>query len=266
MESRPPLRFTADLLTQPRHRPWDVVTKLRHFAILTYTLDPDRLLPHLHPRFEPDCIHLPDGRSHALLSVVPFHDVAFHFVGCPLLRWSFGQTNYRAYIRDRITGERAVWFFGTTLDSAAVLIPRYLWKLPWHAGRIAFDCRIDPHTRTYTHYHMLTASRWAPARLDLTDTGNPVTELPGFDDVETGLVLLTHPLQGFYYRRDGALGNYTIWHDQLTPTVAQCQTAQFPLLDRLGLVPLAAQAHPHSVLLQPETTFSIYLPPKAVDL
>lgn len=264
MTPRRRLRFTADLLTQPRHRLWDVVTTLRHFAIVTYTLDPDRLLPHLHPRFEPDCIQLSDGRQQALLSVVPFHDEAFHFVGCPLVHWSFGQTNYRAYVRDRSTGERAVWFFGTTLDSASVLIPRYLWKLPWHAGRISFDCHIDPQTQRYTRYRMVTQSRWAPAVLELTDSGTPATALSGFDDLETALVVLTHPLKGFYYRRDGALGSYTIWHDQLTPTIAQCNDAQFPLLDRLGLVPLAAQREPHSVLLQSETRFSIYLPPRRV--
>ncbi|HEY0602343.1 MAG TPA: DUF2071 domain-containing protein [Herpetosiphonaceae bacterium] len=264
MTPRQRLRFNADLLTQPRHRPWDVVTTLRHFAIVTYTLDPERLVPHLHPRFEPDCIQLPDGQQRALLSVVPFHDEAFHFVGAPLIRWSFGQTNYRAYVRDRVTGDRAVWFFGTTLDSASVLIPRYLWKLPWHAGRISFDCHIDPQTQRYTQYRMETRSRWAPAMLDLADSGAPVTALSGFDDLETALVVLTHPLKGYYYRRDGALGSYTIWHDQLNPTIAQCNDAQFPLLDRLGLVPPADQRAPHSVLLQSETRFSIYLPPRQV--
>lgn len=264
MQPRHPLRFTADLLTEPRHRAWDVVTTLRHFAIVTYALDPDRLIPHLHPRFEPDCVALANGQQQALLSVVPFHDEAFHFVGMPLLRWSFGQTNYRAYVRDRSTGERAVWFFGTTLDSTTVLIPRYLWKLPWHLGRITFDCELDPHTRRYTRYRMATRSRWAPAMLDLSDSGTPVTTLSGFDDAETGLVVLTHPLQGYYYRRDGTLGSYTIWHDRLTPTLAHCNSAQFPLLDRLGLVPLAEHATPHSVLLQAETRFSIYLPPKRV--
>ncbi|HEX6292397.1 MAG TPA: DUF2071 domain-containing protein [Herpetosiphonaceae bacterium] len=266
MNTNDQLRFTPDLLARPTHGPLDVVTRLRHFAILTYTVEPQALARQLHPRFEPDCIRLADGRERALVSVVPFQDEDFHFVGLPLLRFCFGQTNYRAYVRDRLTGERAVWFFGTALDSASVLIPRYLWKLPWHRGRIRFDCRFDASRGAYAAYRMQTESAWAPADLEVEDTGERITTLDGFDDLERGMVLLTHPLRGFFYRRDGALGSYSIWHDRLAPTRGRCRHARFPLLDRLGLVSLADQVYPHSVLLQQETEFSIYLPPRKVRL
>jgi hypothetical protein len=259
------LRFTPELLTRPRHKPLDVVTKLKHFAIVTYTVNPQALQAQLHPRFVPDTIRLPDGSEQALVSVVPFQDEDFHFVALPLLQFAFGQTNYRAYVRDRVTGQRAVWFFGTTLDSASVLIPRHLWKLPWHRGRIRFDCHFDSNKQAYRTYRMWTRSDWAPAELEVEDTGAPITMLSGFEDLEQGMVLLTHPLRGFFYRRDGALGSYTIWHDRLVPTYGSCKRARFPLLDRLGLVPLADHDRPHSILLQHETEFSIYLPPSKVD-
>jgi hypothetical protein len=264
MQAHENLRYTPELLARPRHRALDVVTKLRHFAIVSYAVEPAALRRQLHQRFDPDCVTLEDGREAALISVVPFLDVDFHFAALPWPRWTFGQTNYRAYVRDRATGERAVWFFGTTLDSASVLIPRYLWRLPWHRGRIRFACELDAATGTYRRYAMRTEGGWAPVTLELEDTGLAVDALPGFADLETGMVLLTHPLRGYFHRRDGRLGSYSIWHDRLRPTVARCLRAEFPLLEQLGLVSPEEQARPHSVLLQPETEFSIYLPPRPV--
>ena len=176
------------------------------------------------------------------------------------LRFAFGQTNYRAYVLDRETGKPGVWFFGTTLASATVAVPRYLWKLPWHPGRMRFDCEWE--AGRYTRYAMQTRSAWAAVELELEDTGQPVTCLDGFPDLETGMVILTHPLAGFYYRRDNTLGSYHIWHDRLTPTRAQIVRAGFDLLDRLGLVPFAAQDQPHSVMMQRSAEFTIYLPPR----
>src|SRR5512134_2369259 len=92
----------------------DAITTLRHFAIVTYALPPERLRPLVDRRFELDCIDVDGGRK-ALLSVVPFEDQDFRAAAFPSPRWRFGQTNYRVYVRDRTTGERAVWFLGTTL-------------------------------------------------------------------------------------------------------------------------------------------------------
>jgi len=166
---------------------------------------------------------------------------------------------------DTETGQRAVWFFGTCLDSSSVIIPRYLWQLPWHYGRIRFDCDYDSNSQRYSRYRMTTASAWAPVELELKDGGEPVRELRGCDDFEAALVILTHPLLGTFYRRDGALGSYRIWHDRLQLQTASCLTARIGLFDRLGLVPFAEQLQPHSVLVQPRTEFTIYLPPRRLS-
>lgn len=256
------LRFAEALAPRRALRPGDVLTDLGHFAIVSYTVDPQRLQRLIHPRFAPDCIVDGTGRPRALVSVVPFEDQDFHFAGAPWLRLRFGQTNYRAYVTDRLTGRRLVWFFGTTLDSWSVAVPRWIWRLPWHRGRIRFSCRWDVAGRRYQTYRMRTRSAWAPAALELADTGRPPERLDGFDDLEHALVLLTHPLQGCFYRRDGRLGTYQVWHARLTPSQGRCVFAAFPLLERLGLLSLAEQQRPHSVLIQPLTTFAIYLPPR----
>ena len=258
------LQFTKDLLTRPELSGIDAVTTLRHFAIISYAIEPERLLPHLHPRFEPELITDERGHSKALISVVPFLDVDFRYANCPWPKFSFGQTNYRIYVRDNETGEHAVWFLGTTLDSWTVKIPHYLWKLPWHPGRMRFDCCYSDSMQRYLKYRMQTSNGWAPVRVSLSDTGQPIDSLIGFPTLEAGLVVLTHPLRGYYYRLDGKMGSYKIWHDRLKLTQGSCLEADFTLLDRLDLVPRNQQLQTHSVLLQYETEFTIYLPPSVV--
>jgi hypothetical protein len=251
-----------DLPPKPPVSGFDVETTLLNFAIVTYTVDPAALRPHIHPRFDLDTIAIP-GQSHkALISVVPFIDVDFHFVRLPWFKWHFGQTNYRAYVRDTQTGEHGVWFFGTALDSWTNAVPRYAWQLPWQRTRIAFDCAYDAVAARFERYRMSAEGAWASAELHLTDSGQAPKQLPGFDSLADGLLRLTHPLRGFYYRRDGTLGSYEIWHDQLRPNAGSADRAYFPLLDRLGLVPAHDLSTIHSVLLQHITQFTVYLPPQ----
>ncbi len=259
------LRFTPRLLSKPVPRGLAVETTLQHFAIVTYWVDPSNLRKHLHPRFEPVCLTV-DGRPRqALVSVVTFLDRDFRFVACPWIKGSFGQTNYRAYVQDTHTGEQAAWFFGTCLDSASVAVPRHLWKLPWHRARMAFDCRYDEVAARYSTFNVRTRSRWAPAQLGIEDSGKPPGQLAGVSNLEAGLVLLTHPMRGYFFRQDGALGSYTIWHDRTKPTVGQIQEAAYPLLQKLGLVGTGNLGDIHSVLLQPRIDFTIYLPPSKVN-
>jgi hypothetical protein len=257
-----PLRFSELRQTRPPLSRRDAIATLKHFAIISYSVDAERVRPHVHPRFNIDTfVVAPSGRK-ALVSMVPFEDQDFHFVHTRRLKFRFGQTNYRTYVIDRETGERAVWFFGTTLDSWTVVLPRYWWRMPWHRGRIRFDCEYDSAAGRYTRYRMKTRSDWAPVEIELEDSGQPLCELAGIPDFEAGLVTLTHPLLGVYYRRDGRLGSYRIWHDRLGCTAGRVKRAKIGLVDRLGIVPYSEQHTPHSVLIQHETEFAIYLPPE----
>jgi hypothetical protein len=97
--------------------------------------------------------------------------------------------------------------------------------------------------------------------LELEDTGQPCDCLHGFPDLETGWIILTHPLVGVFYRRDGRLGTYSIWHDRLRCTTGRVVTARIGLFDRLGICSYDEQREPYSVLLQHQTEFTVYLPP-----
>ncbi|MEN9361828.1 MAG: hypothetical protein RL095_3363 [Verrucomicrobiota bacterium] len=257
-----PERFTEERLRAPALSMSDVAAQLRHFVLLTYAVDPERVRPYVDESFDLDCYLDAAGRRKVWVSAVPFEDQDFHFHGLPWWRFRFGQTNYRTYVIERRSGRRCVWFFGTVLDSWTRLIPRHFWKLPWHSGRIQFDTDFDETSGRYRRYRMNCQGEWAAAELELEDLGEEISSIDGFDDLESSLVILTHPLTGFYRRRDGLLGSYSIWHPRLAMNRCRLVSARFELLHRLGLVNFEEQKQVHSLLIQRECLFHIHLPPR----
>jgi hypothetical protein len=258
------LKLNDFLQPRPSPKGIDVLCKLQHFAIITYAVDPARFDGLIPERFKLDTLQI-GGEEKALISIVPFIDVDFTSAVFPFPNFTMGQTNYRIYIIDTETNERCVWFLGTTLDSWTLAVPRLCWNLPWYSGDVQFDCDFDESQQIYRRYKMTTEASWGPAKVELTQTKGLGIELPGFPDTETGLVYLTHPLAGFYHRRDGKLGTYRVWHKQLHVSSAQLVYASFGLLSRLGLVTQEEQQVAHSVLIDPINEFTIYLPPKVLD-
>jgi uncharacterized protein YqjF (DUF2071 family) len=101
---------------RPRVRRLDATTWLEHFAIVTFAADASRLAAVLPSVLQPEVRRLDDGSDRGFVSAVSFRDVDFRLAIAPRIRASFFQTNYRAYVRGP-DGRRAVFFFGTTLDS-----------------------------------------------------------------------------------------------------------------------------------------------------
>ena len=251
------------LIERPCPKGLDVLCGLKNFAIITYAVPVSRFEGIFPDRFKLDTIDL-DGETRGLISVVPFIDVDFTSAVFPFPNFTMGQTNYRIYIIDKETKERCVWFLGTTLDSWTLAVPRFLWNLPWHSGKVSFDCRFDESSRLYDKYKMETKSNWAEASVELEQSKEDILRFPGFPDVESALVYLTHPLAGFYYRRDGKLGTYRVWHKELQVKPATLKAASFALLSKLEIVKESEQQNPYSVLIEPINEFTIYLPPTVI--
>lgn len=258
-----PLKFQDFLHPRPKPRGLDVQCKLQHFALITYAIDPIRFKDIIPVRFKLDTIQY-QGKEQALMSVVPFVDVDFTSAVYPFPNFTMGQTNYRVYVVDQETQERCVWFIGTTLDSWTLIVPRHLWQLPWHPASFEFDCQQD-NAGLYTQYKMQTQSAWASSALHLTQSGSDDWNYAGFPNLESYQVFLTHPLAGFYHRRDGKLGTYRVWHERLQPKPAQLLHAKFELLARMKLVSFEDQLQPYSVLIEPVNEFTIYLPPTVIE-
>ena len=251
--------MNANLYPPPKQpRFIDVTTELRDFALVTYAVAPAALANHLPPGFEPEVFALADGTKTAFISAALFHDFGFRPAIASWPKFSFAQTNYRAYIRRG--EERCVWFFGTALHTPLVVIPRYAWKLPWHYA----DIRINSswQENTCLQYNYTASGKWGNAQVQMLSTDEPMGRLDGFVDEEQTRLVLTHPLTGYYKRTDGRLGTYHIWHDRLVMHRASVQSARFEVFEQLDLI--AKDSIPHSALLQRSTEFIIYLPPSLV--
>jgi hypothetical protein len=250
--------WAAGVLATPRrpHRWTDAVTILRNFALVTFDVDPGALAATLPAGLQPEVRRLADGRERGFVSAVSFRDVDFRFRGFELSRASFNQTNYRAYVVGP-DGVRAVHFFETTLDSRLSVIPRRLWGMPWFPGRTVIEATWEGD-RCVSYRHTCDGER---NRVDaeLVGTADPIAAFDGFDDVESGAAVLTHPLGGFYRLPDGRLGRYSVWHERLRPTLGRAIRARYAVFERLGFV--APDQVPHSVLLQPSIEFDVHLPP-----
>lgn len=257
-------RFDERMLTPRAPKPLDATSHLEAFAIVTYDVEPRALARLLPSGFVPETRRLDDARERAFVSAVSFRNVGFHFRFAPFVRASMGQINYRAYVLLRGAGgalERAVWFFGTGLASPWVLWPRLGWKLPWHATRYRIALSPGPQGgRRGTRYEVAARGELTSASVSLEDTGEPMGRLDGFVDEEDTAVVLTHPLEGYYLRTDGALGTYGIFHDRLALTRARVRQASYRLFERAGLI--GPRSVPHSALVMPETDFTIHLPPR----
>lgn len=250
-------------LAARRNGRMDVRTRLVHFALITYAVPRERLARHIPAeRFA-----IPEwtigGARCALLSAVPFYDLDFHFPRLlPFAKFRFGQTNHRAYVIDRATGEHCVWFFGTTLGSPVVRLARALWRIPWHPARYEVACHYDARARRYDRYHYRIDSPWCAARVELEDSGEPFVQAEGFEMPDEMRVVLTHPVTGYFYRLDGRLGTYSVWHKEMAGTRATGRDLYFSMYERLELLSAAEMQRPHSVMICPDIEFQVHLPPR----
>lgn len=235
----------------------DALTTLADFSIAHWDVDPGRLQAFLPPGFTATAFPV-GGRPRAVVGAVSFRDTRFRFAAAPFLRFHMGQVNYRAYVRHQ--GRDVAWFFGTTLTGPAVAVPRLLWRLPWHAARTRLDCAWDGDR--LVRYAMETRSRWAPATLRARGTGRRLQPFGPLASWEETRRILTHPTEGYFRRRDGAVGTYSIWRAPLDLEEAEPEECRFALYERLGLV--GPGQPPLHVLAQREVDFRIFLPPRRV--
>ena len=250
-------------LVPPQKGLLDVRSKLKHFALINYALPRSRLEPYIpNSHFEIPEFTI-NGKQLALMSAVPFFDADFHFIHIfPFQKFSFGQTNFRVYVIDKKSGQHAVWFFGTTLGSFVVYFAKGAWRIPWHHANYQIDCKYDNQLKRYSKYKYEIHSKWCSARVDLQDSGIPVSLTEGFTTPDEMKLILTHPVDGYFYRSDHQVGKYSVWHQEIQFTTGKVNDLYFSLYEDLGLLSKDEMQHPHSVFICPETEFNVLLPPR----
>jgi hypothetical protein len=241
------------LSERPPQRWCHADVRLEDFAIVTWAADVDRLKALLPRGFEPEL----RGDS-ALVSLVGFRDRGFHFRAAPFARLSCGQVNYRAYVRRG--DDRGVWFFGTALDSRLVSIPRTLWSMPWHRTSVRIDA--DWAGGTCDRWSLASAGAWGRASVELTGTPHRFRLLAGFADHGDMSDLLIDPFVGWYGRRNGGIGRYSVWHEPLQLCEASPRRAECGVFEDLGLIEPGQR--PVSAGLQAHVRFDVHTPPTRV--
>ncbi len=233
---------------RPAGRPWHANTRLDHFCIVTWAMEPERLARALPEGIEPQVFEV-DGRECSLASAVAFEDRDFHFKGCPLARISCGQINYRAYVhRGEQTG---VYFFRTVLGSRWTVVPRHLWSMPW------------------VHEPVEVVGRWEGSEVRTLDVeapgavGRTSIRLAAGEGSEVPPALrssqVADPALGWFTRYDGRLGRYSVWHPPLEVQATRVVVASAGPLEEAGLVD-PGQA-PLAALAQRSVEFDVHLPP-----
>lgn len=250
MGSRAAVCHAARVTARPPARWCHASTGLEDFALITWTADPERVGALLPDGFVPD---LRGGQ--ALVSMVPFIDRRFHFRFAPFVPVDCGQINYRTYVRRG--NETGVWFFATSLDSVFVVLPRVLWRMPWHRTRLRVTAAWEGDScRSWR----VQAEGWGRAAVALRGTGRSLRLVDGFADEEEASRILRDPFVGWYGRRDGSgVGRYSVWHEPLRLEEAEVDEAECTVLTDLGLIdpgqlPLCAG-------VQRRVAFDVHTPP-----
>ncbi len=242
----------------------DVRTNLKHFALINYALPKERLLKYIPEEF----FEIPEfeikGKKMAMMSAVPFLDLDFYFPKISKKTFSFMQTNYRVYVIDKKTNQHAVWFFGTTLGSVYVYIPKFFFKIPWYYAKYKTSFEYNTIEKRYYDYQISTKSKFifGDMRVSISDTGKKIEKLDGFKTLEEMKLILTHPFSGYFYRSDKKFGTYSIWHEEMNLSLAKANDLYFGLFENLELLSKEEMQNPHSIFLTPEILFEVYLPPK----
>lgn len=226
-------------------------TALDDFALITWATDPARVAALLPDGFVPEV-----RNDRAFVSMVPFLDDGFHFRAAPFARVSCGQVNYRAYVR---RGDQSgVWFFGTSLDSVFVHLPRIAWKMPWYRTRLSVTSSWDDDA--CRSWRLEATGAWGGATIALRGTGRPLPVPDGFADADDAHRVLLDPFVGWYQRRDGSgIGRYSVWHEPLAPEEAVADEIRCDVLRTLDVID-DGQA-PVSIGVQRRVHFDVHTPP-----
>lgn len=236
-----------------------VSTMLRHFSIITYLVEIEKLRKVIPEKFDIYTVVV-DNKQYGLISAVTFIDKDFHFKKIlPFWKLQFPQTNYRAYIVDKDSGEQCAWFFGTGLGSPLVAIPKRLWKMPWFFSK--YKTHFD-YADTYLSYKIEISALDSDATIDLVEDEPSNFTAIGFNSLEEARLILTHPVTGYFSRSDNTIGRYQIWHPKMEIKTGQCKNAYFEKFEKLGLLSREEMKQPCSVLLTKEIEFIIDLPPR----
>ena len=233
---------------------WNATTLLKDFSIITYLVDVERLRKYIPKQFDLVTVNQ-HGVERGILSAVPFLDQDFCFKRFfTFVKFKFYQTNYRAYVIDKSTGEQIVWFFGTNLGSCLVNIPRILWAIPWYNAKYKNESKKET-------YSLSIKSNFNHGYIEYLKTNQPIELLDGFISMEEMILVLTHPIRGVYHKLNGKIGTYSVAHEKMNLKIGEPKSIYFSLFEKLGLLSKIEMNKPFAIFYLDQIRFDIELPP-----
>ena len=226
---------------------------LEDFAIINWPVEPARLRRHLPAGFEPE-----ERSGTAYVAMVAFRNHGFHFRAAPFARLSCAQADYRTFVRRG--EERGVWFFGGSLSSRLVVVATGLWKMPWH--REPIEIARPSSEDSSAQWTFRSSGDWGAAVVTLSGTGRPFPGSSRFDGAADNADSMTDPMIGWYPRRDGAIGRYSVWHEPLQLHEAAADVTTCKVFERLDLID--KDQAPSGAGMQRTVSFDVHTPPTKI--
>ncbi len=233
-----------------------IIAPLRHLAMVTYAVAPERVRPHVPSRFDLDLRHDGQDNTWAFVSVVMFENQQAGPSAPALrcLRATFPQVNYRAYVR--LAGAPGAWFFRVVMRNRQADLQRIVFRAPTFSAPITLRHEWDAEQETYRRYQFDCTAPAHRLHAQIVGERKPSGGGPLFDSAEHMTTFLTMRLDGYFHDLRGRqISHMPVWHERMRPGRGAVRALSSEVLDRLGLVPPAEQMRPYSVLLQPSIDF-----------
>jgi uncharacterized protein YqjF (DUF2071 family) len=224
---------------------------MRDMLFITWAVQPEAARKIVDRRLELDTLTDSGGQVVALVSAVCFNVDDVHSSVLPLPRLSFGQVNYRVYVR---AGEvPAVCFLDIKVNSRTVTTLTGFLGVPIHYEDV--EIRTAPSGDGLLRYMIESAGIRAVAVVG----GQPDKALARLE-IESAFI--TQRLVGYAGTGDSM---FKIEVDQLglEPVSARLESVNATRLEQLGLLNLDQSTRPDSVLFVREARFGAHTPSRA---
>ena len=220
-----------------------VKMELQNVLYLSYLVPVDRLRPLVPPG-----LRLNATGSAVFLSIVAMQCRKVHlsFLGWPSV--SYDQLNLRTYVIDPKTGDPAVYFFRSGVSSNLIPVATRLLGIPWE--RISFSLAAEQDGSGADFYK--AAGDWN-GEIEIQ-----MKSAPAEDSDATVIDVITGPLAGFIGSGE-RLKRIAIKHQVLDVRRLSLLQIRFPLPVEAGLLAAPELEKPDSVLIVPESQFSVFI-------
>ncbi|SEM44671.1 Uncharacterized conserved protein (COG2071) [Syntrophus gentianae] len=216
---------------------------LHNVLYVSYLVPVDRVRPVV-----PSELTLAASKGRVFLSIVAMQCRNVHLSRLEWPGFNYDQLNLRTYVLDPKTGNPSVYFVKSGVSSTFIPFATRILGIPWE--RITFDLLKERSEEGEDFYKAI--GNWNG---DIEIWMKP-SDMKGLD--RTVIESITGPRVGFI-GRGGSVKRIAIEHKVLDVRRLSLLRIRFPLPVEAGLLSASELENPDSVLIVPESQFSVYI-------